>query len=91
MIEKELNIESLFTMMTDKEVVNNDALLPSTGLPLDRERSISSMFIDTEGYGTRATTLVTVHRSGEVTFIERLFENGMFTGVENKYQFEINK
>lgn len=91
MIEKELNIESLFTMMTDKEVVNNDALLPSTGLPLDRERSISSMFIDTEGYGTRATTLVTVNRSGEVTFIERLFENGMFTGVENKYQFEINK
>lgn len=91
MLDKELDIKTLFSVMSDKEVVNNDALLPNTGLPLDHERAISSMFIDTEGYGTRATTLITVHKSGEVTFIERLFEEGRFTGVENTFQFEINK
>lgn len=91
MLDKELDIKALFSVMSDKEVVENDALLPSTGLPLDRERAISSMFIDTEGYGTRATTLVAVHRSGEVTFIERLFENGKFAGVENQYKFRLRK
>lgn len=87
--DKELDINALFAIMGNKEVVNNEALLPQTGLPIDRERAISSMFIDTEGYGTRATTLVTVNRLGEVSFTERLFENGKFTGVENRYGFEI--
>lgn len=91
LLDKQLDTEAMFAIMGDKEVVNNEAFLPNTGLPIDRERAISSMFIDTEGYGTRATTLITVHKSGGVNFTERLFENGRFTGVESTFQFILKK
>ncbi len=53
-----------------------DDLLPETGLPLNRERQVSSMFITGEAYGTRASTVMLQHRSGRFTFAERLYVYG---------------
>ena len=40
--------------------IADDALLPSTGLSLERERVLSAAFIESEGYGTRSTTALRV-------------------------------
>lgn len=48
-----------------------DHLLPDTGIGLKQERFLSSPFIRSELYGTRASTVVTVARSGEIRVTEQ--------------------
>ncbi|MBW7472895.1 NRDE family protein [Marinobacter sp. M216] len=48
-----------------------DHLLPDTGVGIDTERFLSSPFIVGDSYGTRATTIVSVSRSGEIRVSEQ--------------------
>lgn len=48
-----------------------DHLLPDTGLDLAYERFLSPPFIESDFYGTRASTVVTVHRSGDIHVTEQ--------------------
>lgn len=48
----------------------NDQELPDTGIGIEKERLLSSMFIETPGYGTRCTTIMTIDRQNLVTFRE---------------------
>ncbi len=48
--------------------------MPATGVPLDWERALSSVQIRANGYGTRATTVVTVRADGLVNLFERSFD-----------------
>ncbi|VCU69727.1 hypothetical protein PIGHUM_01790 [Pigmentiphaga humi] len=52
-----------------------DALLPSTGIPLERERALSAAFIITPDYGTRSQTVLAVTRGGRVQAAERSFDD----------------
>lgn len=61
-----------FELLADKEIVA-DRHLPETGVPLDWERILSAVFVSSADYGTRASTLLTMHGSGLVTLIERNF------------------
>lgn len=69
--------ELLFSMMADGEIAP-DEHLPETGIGLDKERWLSSAFIDQPefGYGTRCTTVILVRSDGEVELVERTFEGG---------------
>lgn len=51
-----------------------DHYLPDTGVALDVERFLSSPFIKSEHYGTRATTIVTVAATGEIQVTEQCWE-----------------
>ena len=62
--------EALFELLADDHVAD-DASLPDTGLDRERERALSAICIRMEGYGTRCSTVVIVHRSGRITFEER--------------------
>ena len=62
----------LFAILADDEIVP-DHELPATGVPLDWERRLSAIFIHSENYGTRASTVVTQSASGAVTLEERSF------------------
>jgi len=53
-----------------------DHLLPSTGLPIEKERMVSSIFIQSEDYGTRCSTLLFADPDQETTFIEKTYING---------------
>lgn len=58
-----------------------DADLPSTGVPLDLERRLSSTFIKDARYGTRASTLIAIDRDGAGWIAERRFgPDGRFDG-----------
>lgn len=57
-----------------------DHALPQTGIPLQRERALSSAFIAIPDYGTRASTLVKLGRDG-FSMEERRFDATGWTGT----------
>ncbi len=59
----------VFEILSSKDVYADD-LLPDTGLPVERERALSALFIEHGDYGTRCSTLLTVDRHGTVDFEE---------------------
>jgi uncharacterized protein with NRDE domain len=66
------DLAPLFAILADDEIVP-DTELPDTGIPLDWERRLSAIFVRSEPYGTRASTVVTLAVAGGVTFEERSF------------------
>ena len=63
-------VDGLFTLLAHDRPAP-DERLPETGLPTDMERAVSSIFIDTPGYGTRCSTVVLVEKDGSIRFEER--------------------
>lgn len=82
---EELEVERLFEQLDNRELAKDD-LLPDTGVGLELERQLSPIFIQTENYGTRASTVILVSHDNEVTFIERTFNSGSFK-FERKFEF----
>jgi uncharacterized protein with NRDE domain len=71
-------LERLIDLMRDPRLARDDEL-PSTGIPLERERALSAAFIETPEYGTRGTTALRVAAHGEVLNVavaERSDDNG---------------
>ncbi|MFT7534006.1 MAG: hypothetical protein ACI9FD_005050 [Gammaproteobacteria bacterium] len=62
--------DDLFNLLTDPQMFPDEAL-PDTGLPVERERELSAMFIQGDTYATRSSTVVMIHKSGQVYFEER--------------------
>ncbi|WP_263818728.1 NRDE family protein [Salinibacter sp.] len=77
--DKALSVDALFDILDDRQPAP-DGQLPQTGVGRETERMLSPPFIDgDEAYGTRASTVFLVHRSGRVTFAERSFDGGTAT------------
>lgn len=76
----------LLDLLTDDRHAD-DALLPETGVGLEWERRLSPLFIRSESYGTRASTVFVQDYSGGWEFIEQGFDTQgkttttRFTGV----------
>lgn len=62
--------DKLMDILTDQNLAA-DHELPSTGVELDIERLLSSRFIRSPGYGTRACTVVTFAADGQIDFSEQ--------------------
>ena len=80
--------DSLFELLYDEQRAE-DPLLPDTGVGLERERVLSSMFIKMNGYGTRCSTVITVSNENKVMFAERVFDLDTFTHQTNRFDFLI--
>lgn len=61
-----------FGLLADPEIIP-DHELPSTGVSLEWERLLSAIFVKSESYGTRASTVTWLHRDGAVTVHEKTF------------------
>lgn len=61
--------EKLFELLSDTEK-SPDNMLPSTGLPPEIEKEISSIFIKMNNYGTRCSTVITIDRNNRAEFTE---------------------
>jgi len=72
-VAQRVGVEDLMHLMADREMAG-DLELPSTGIPRDWERALSAIQIRANGYGTRATTILTVRRDGLACFAERSFD-----------------
>lgn len=65
-----------------------DRELPDTGVGLEWERILSSLFIESPSYGTRCSTAMIVGKTGEATFVERLFQGGT-PWMTSRFNFRI--
>jgi uncharacterized protein with NRDE domain len=84
----EINPTELFEIMYDSQVAP-DERLPQTGVGLERERMLSSMFIKSPNYGTRCSTVVMVDHGNNVFFSERVYDMTSFEYKSNDFQFSI--
>lgn len=72
--------EPLLRLLSDPQQAQDDAL-PETGIGLPTERLLSSIFIASATYGTRASTALIVNADGSRLLAERSFgSNGMCLG-----------
>lgn len=62
--------------------------LPDTGLPTERERALSSQFIELPDYGTRACTGLVVDATGTARFHEQTFGPGRDPQTERSFTME---
>jgi len=67
-----------------------DEQLPDTGIGLARERLLSSRFIAAADYGTRASTVILLDRTNQVTFVERTFDCTPARWRDTRHQFRLS-
>jgi uncharacterized protein with NRDE domain len=82
------SFEAIFDVLADRSRPD-DSMLPDTGIGLEWERVLSPIFVETEGYGTRSSTIILVKRDGGATFIERVFDGETGGFEEKRFDFEI--
>lgn len=87
MSTESISIEAGFGILADAEQAP-DSELPDTGVGLEWERILSSPFIRSPKYGTRASTVVLIESAGRVTFAERTFDP--LTGASSDAVFEFD-
>ena len=78
----EVDTARLLKLMQDTTLAA-DADLPRTGVPLELERALSAIFIATPGYGTRACSVVHLHRD-RASFTEQRFGVTGLMGTEKQ-------
>jgi uncharacterized protein with NRDE domain len=66
-----------------------DHLLPDTGLTINRERALSSIFIKSPNYGSRSSTVILIDNNNNVTFAERVYNTETFTHNTQTFNFKI--
>lgn len=80
----------LFDILFD-DAVAPDNRLPDTGIGLERERALSSMFIKSPGYGTRCSTVILIDRNNSVQFSERVYDLQTFAYTQKDFDFIIGQ
>jgi uncharacterized protein with NRDE domain len=88
MLQPEIDPEEIFSALSDPAPFAA-GLLPDTGVGPERERLLSPIFIDSDKYGTRSTTVLLIERTGRVTFVERTFDHPPVTPATERYSFRI--
>jgi uncharacterized protein with NRDE domain len=66
-------VETLLTLLQKADQAP-DEILPQTGVSLEWERMLSSMFIKSENYGTRSSTVLLLDEK-EIQYVERVFSH----------------
>ncbi|MBI4765829.1 MAG: NRDE family protein [Deltaproteobacteria bacterium] len=79
---------ALFEILSDRKIAA-DRRLPSTGIELEKERLLSSIFIQSPGYGTRSSSLLLMARNRRVKFVEVVFDGSPEPWVESRFSFRI--
>jgi uncharacterized protein with NRDE domain len=86
----EIDVDALLSAMADEDRAP-DHTLPDTGVGLDRERALSSMFIKSPGYGSRSTTVLLIGRDGSVRFAERTYDTETFDYATRSFELALEK
>ncbi len=82
--------EALFRLLADRHVPPDDKL-PSTGVSLEWERVLSSVFIESPVYGTRSSTILLIGKNRRVRFVEKVFDGQKEPWIVSQFSFAMNK
>ena len=85
-LDESPDIQHLFEILNDTEVPE-DGKLPDTGIPLELERTLSSIHIDTPEYGTVFKTIILVDQNGN----HMIYETQNIHKIELVMQFKIER
>lgn len=85
--ETKINSIKILEALYDEKMASDDQL-PDTGVGLERERMLSSMFIKSPNYGTRCSTVVTIDKNNKVEFTERVYDLASFEFTQQTFEFE---
>lgn len=83
-----LDPEEIFDTLYDVEPAP-DNKLPDTGLSTERERALSSMFIKTDNYGSRCSTVILADYAGNIVFVERVYDLTTFAYTTRTYHLKV--
>jgi uncharacterized protein with NRDE domain len=90
-IASRVDLYMLLRLLENRELAR-DSELPSTGVPYEWERALSSIQIRANGYGTRASTVITVRNDGLTTFFERTYDTSdPQRFFDRHYEFTIDR
>lgn len=87
--EDTIDPERLFELLYDERRAPDDRL-PDTGVGLERERVLSSMFIKSPDYGSRSSTVVLVDKANHLLFSERVYDLTTFQHTTKTFEFDID-
>lgn len=82
---------ALFHMLSD-QTRPPDAALPDTGIGPSWERLLSPLFITSDIYGTRNSSLILIDRAYRATFIEKTYtyeKQGVLTANRKRFHFKL--
>src|SRR5882762_1670383 len=86
--EKKIKSAKILDALYDEQQAPDDQL-PDTGVGLERERMLSSMFIKSPNYGSRCSTVVTIDQQNKAQFIERVYDLKTFEFTEKSFSFDV--
>ncbi|MEQ8242194.1 NRDE family protein [Fulvivirga sp.] len=85
MNQDEIDADQLFELLYDDQTAA-DNQLPHTGVGYEREKMLSPLFIKSDRYGSRCSTVLLVDKNDKVTFVERTYNTSDFTFETVSYQ-----
>lgn len=90
--QEPLSSDSFFAFLADSTQYP-DEMLPDTGIGIEWERLLSSIFIESPTYGTRTSTAIVVNNTGEINFAEKTIVPSESTPKINlrHFNFKIRK
>lgn len=65
-----IDVEDIFSLLSDT-AAPQDRQLPDTGVGLEWERMLSPIFVASDSYGTRSSSVILCRHTGTLTFWER--------------------
>ena len=81
--------EEIFAILNDRSKPE-DSELPDTGIGLEWERILSSIFITSPIYGTRSSSVIMIDRKKHCMFIERVFDGHPEPWMAAKFDFRLH-
>jgi uncharacterized protein with NRDE domain len=88
---EKIDVEKIWEILADR-TLPADKNLPDTGVGLEWERILAPLFISSQDYGTRSSSIILMEYSGRTTFMERTFSNAANAAAQIKtvtYSFNI--
>lgn len=89
-IEQEPRDDELFGLLTDTSHPDG-ARLPDTGVGPALERALAPIFVRTDNYGTRCSTLLRIDHTGQVVFQERSYNHLGSAGDTLRFEFLVQR
>jgi uncharacterized protein with NRDE domain len=91
--QRDIDCEDILKILADQSVPP-DETLPDTGVGIEWERILSPLFITSQDYGTRSSSVLLMKRNGRVIFVERTFipeANGAMKQETRKFSFTASR
>lgn len=85
--QPEISENALWQLLADSEKAPENEL-PDTGVGLELERLLSSVFIESPEYGTRASTILLAGYDGQTRLVERAYDQVQRKWNESIYVFQ---